>query len=84
MTHDCIGTRDQECWRCHVPLACEDDYIGGGSHYWSLRCPACDERYDYDTYGFRLYQPTEPGLLVAPNAPALGGYNADKYRTYIR
>ena len=82
MTHECVGNRGQECWRCHVPLVCEGDYVGGGSHYWELRCPACDERYQYDTYGFRLYQIAGDSILVAPDS-ILGIFDGDRYRTYI-
>jgi hypothetical protein len=44
----------QLCPACQQPLACTEDYIGAGSHYWVLRCDPCDTRYVYDTYRFRV------------------------------
>ena len=35
-------------------LSCVNDYIGGGSHYWHLRCDQCSREYYFDTYRFCL------------------------------
>jgi hypothetical protein len=41
-------------------LDCLNDYIGGGSHYWTLQCPACLTVYYYDTYRFMLQRDPDP------------------------
>ena len=53
---DEIGLRPENRCQlgCDVVLVCLNDYIGGGSHYWSLQCPECWQQYYYDTYSFRL------------------------------
>jgi hypothetical protein len=44
----------KECPDDQNPLRCLEDYYGGGSHYWTLRCDKCGKRYTFDTYGFEL------------------------------
>jgi len=44
----------ESCPECHVPLACISCWIGGGSHYWRLRCPSCEKEFQFDTYRFKL------------------------------
>lgn len=53
------GKRDHEllpvaCLTDGSPLSCIDDYIGGGSHYWTLICTVCQRIHYYDTYLFTL------------------------------
>ena len=50
----CIGNREQVCPNDGTPLTCLDDYTGGGSHYWTLRCDTCQRGYYFDTYRFKL------------------------------
>ena len=47
-------THGQTC--CDQPLVSYDDYSGGGSHYWYLKCKVCKKVYEYDTYSFELRQ----------------------------
>ena len=54
MARECIGNRGQSCPHCVIPLTCLNDYIGGGSHYWHLRCDQCEREYSFDTYRFKL------------------------------
>jgi hypothetical protein len=42
----------QKC--CDKPLTTLEDYYGGGSHYWHLKCDHCNNEYVYDTYEFKL------------------------------
>lgn len=51
---ECLGNQGQTCPADDTPLECLDDYVGGGSHYWTLFCWKCDTRYTYDTYRFQL------------------------------
>jgi hypothetical protein len=50
----CIGNADQVCPGDGTPLDCAGDYIGGGSHYWSLQCRECWQAFYFDTYRFKL------------------------------
>jgi hypothetical protein len=43
----------QNCPHCGSPLACVNDYIGGGSHYWMLRCDS-HGLFEYGTYDWKL------------------------------
>ena len=45
---------EQRCPACLQKLKTLTNYVGGGSHYWHLQCPKCEEEYDYDTYRFKL------------------------------
>lgn len=51
---------------CRAPLECLGCYVGGGSHYWALRCSKCDSRFSYDTHGFDLYPVEVTMQEVAP------------------
>lgn len=44
----------EECPNCRRPLVCVSCWIGGGSHYWHLRCPLCEKEFQFDTYRFKL------------------------------
>lgn len=52
-TSDCTS-HGKVCPHCDVTLHCEEDYIGGSSHYWVLSCPACHRRFYFDTCRFAL------------------------------
>lgn len=43
-----------ECPKCAGTLSSVEDYTGGGSHYWILKCGSCECRFSYDTYSFEL------------------------------
>ena len=53
MTKD-KNTHGQSCKKCKKKLTTVQDYIGGGSHYWLLKCNKCERFYAFDTYGFVL------------------------------
>lgn len=44
----------QMCPHCKTKLETTEDWIGGGSHYWTLKCKSCTREYTYDTYLFKL------------------------------
>lgn len=45
-------THNQKC--CDRVLETVEDYVGGGSHYWVLKCEFCKKEYSFDTYSFKL------------------------------
>lgn len=59
MSH-CIYADDYDhenpvnCPECDTLMYCIECWIGGGSHYWVLRCPRGSVLYTYDTYRFEI------------------------------
>ena len=47
-------THKQKCELCDINLEALEDYFGGGSHYWHLKCPSCDQDCYFDTHRFIL------------------------------
>lgn len=44
----------QVCPDCNHPLATIQNSIGGGSHYWLLRCEKCKSSFHYSNYDDEL------------------------------
>lgn len=64
---ECKDSYPQDCPGCGVRMEVQEDYYGGGSHYWTHRCPRCLKWYTFDTYRFELdpYAPTADDLKRA-------------------
>lgn len=42
------------CVACGATVVIVEDWIGGGSHYWMLKCNKCGLKHQFDTYRFKL------------------------------